>query len=71
MSAPTVFISYSHDFPEHAEQVLNFSDRLVADGIDAILDQYETSPPEGWPRWMDHHIRSADFVLMVCTDTYF
>ena len=70
MTAPTVFISYSHDSALHADRVLALADRLVGDGIDAILDQYETSPPEGWPRWMDRHIRRADFVLMVCTATY-
>jgi TIR domain len=66
---PTAFISYSHDSPEHADRVLALSDRLRADGIDCILDQYEVSPPEGWPRWMDRHIRTADFVLMICTPT--
>ena len=70
MRNPTVFISYSHDSPEHADRVLALSDRLIADGIDCTLDQYETTPPEGWPRWMDRHIRQADFVLMICTDTY-
>ena len=70
MAAPTVFISYSHDSAEHADRVLALSNRLRADGIDCILDQYETSPPENWPRWMDNHIRKSDFVLMVCTDTY-
>ena len=68
---PKVFISYSHDSPEHAARVLELSDRLRAEGIDAILDQYESSPPEGWPRWMDRNIRDADFVLMVCTETYY
>src|SRR5438132_7154560 len=68
---PKVFISYSHDSPEHADRVLEFADRLRADGIDAILDQYEISPEEGWPRWMDRQIRDADFVLMVCTETYY
>jgi tetratricopeptide (TPR) repeat protein len=69
--APTVFVSYSHDSREHADRVLALADRLVQEGIDVILDQYETSPPEGWPRWMDRHICSADSVLMVCTETYF
>jgi len=68
---PTVFISYSHDSPEHADRVLALADRLVGDGIDCVLDQYEESPPEGWPRWMDKHIRDADFVVMVCTETYY
>ena len=67
---PIVFMSYSHDSPEHADRVLALSDHLRADGIDCILDQYEDSPPEGFPRWMDRHIRTADFVLMICTPTY-
>jgi len=71
MSGPNVFISYSHDSPEHADRVLQLSDKLRSEGIDCILDQYETSPKEGWPRWMDRNIRSADFVLMICTETYF
>ena len=70
--APTVFISYSHDSPEHQNRVLSFSNRLRSDGVDTILDQYlEIPPPEGWPRWMDRQIRDADFVLMVCTETYY
>ena len=68
---PIVFISYSHDSPEHADRVLALSDHLRADGIDCILDQYEDSPPEGFPRWMDRQIRAADFVLMICTPTYY
>ncbi|MGG5735923.1 MULTISPECIES: toll/interleukin-1 receptor domain-containing protein [Bacillus cereus group] len=68
---PKVFISYTHDSEEHADNILSFSNRLRAEGIDTILDQYETSPTEGWPRWMDRQVRNADFVIMVCTPTYF
>jgi hypothetical protein len=68
---PTVFISYSHDSQELADRVLALSGHLRADGIDCILDQYEDSPPEGFPRWMDRQIRDADFVLMICTPTYY
>ena len=71
MTPPTVFISYSHDSPAHADRVLELSDRLRAEGVDCILDQYEAPPPEGWPLWMDKNIGSADFVLMICTPTYF
>lgn len=71
MEVPNVFISYSHDSPQHEDRVLAFADQLIRDGIDVILDQYELSPPEGWPCWMEKHLRHADFVLMVCTDTYF
>jgi SEFIR domain-containing protein len=66
-----VFISYSHDSPEHADRVLALAERLRSDGIDATIDQYETSPPEGWHRWTDRHIRDAGFVLMVCSETYY
>ena len=45
--APRVFISYSHDSEEHAVRVLALADRLRSEGIEAILDQYEMSPPEG------------------------
>ena len=67
---PRVFISYSHDSPEHADRVLALADRLREEGVDAQIDQYEASPPEGWPRWMRRQIKQADFVLVVCTETY-
>ena len=49
--APKVFISYTHDSRDHIDSVLNLADRLRAEGTDCHLDQYETSPPEGWARW--------------------
>ena len=64
-----VFISYSLDSTEHEQSVFVFSKRLRDDGVDAILDQYE-SPPEGWPAWMERSIAEADFVLMICTSKY-
>ena len=69
-NSPKVFISYSWDSPEHKDRVLELSDRLVDEGIDCILDQYVVSPSEGWPRWMERQIREADFVLIICTETY-
>jgi hypothetical protein len=69
-SAPKILISYSHDSPEHMARVLALSDRLRAEGVNSQVDQYETSPPEGWPRWTLNQIEWADFVLVVCTATY-
>ncbi len=71
MSRPNVFISYSHDSPEHVDRVLALADRLIQDGINCTLDQYEISPPEGWPKWMDRHIAKSDFVIVVCTEAYY
>jgi tetratricopeptide (TPR) repeat protein len=66
----TVFISYSHDSPEHEARVLALAERLRADGIDAKIDQYQTVAPDGWQLWMEKQIRDAKFVLLVCTETY-
>ena len=68
--APPVFISYSHDSDEHRDLVLDLAGRLRRDGIDAIIDQYVQSPPEGWPAWCEAEIRRARFVLMICTEIY-
>jgi len=67
---PKVFISYSHDLQEHMDRVLSLSLRLREDGVDCIIDQYETSPSTGWARWMIAQIQKADFVLIVCTKMY-
>ena len=68
---PRVFISYSHDSPEHASKILEFAKQLREDGIDAILDQYEPWPEKGWPQWMLQQVSEADFVLMICTEMYY
>ena len=72
MPATRVFLSYSHDSPEHRRRVLALAERLRADGIDAMVDQYlePAGPPEGWPRWTETQLRTADFVLAVCSPTY-
>jgi hypothetical protein len=69
---PRAFISYSHDSEAHRKRVLALSERLRADGIDADLDQYVNgTPPEKWPRWMLNRLDWADFVLLICTPTYY
>jgi len=68
--APKVFISYTHDSPEHMDRVLALSNRLRSEGIDCRIDQYEQSPAEGWPLWCDSQVEKSDFVLVACTETY-
>ncbi len=66
-----VFISYSQDSPEHADHVLDLADALRHGGLEVILDQYvHPAPDEGWPLWMETRLDEANFVLMVCTETY-
>ncbi len=65
-----VFLSYSHEGARHDERVLRLSQRLREDGFDCHLDRYDPNPAQGWPRWMAEEIARADFVLLVCTETY-
>lgn len=66
-----VFISYSQDSVNHIQRVLELSNKLRNEGVDCVLDQYEASPSEGWPLWMDKKIRDAQYVLMICTEAYY
>ena len=61
---PKVFISYAHKNQAYEDKVLELANRLRSEGIDAMIDQYEEAPPEGWPRWMEHQIMESEFVLV-------
>ena len=69
---PEVFISYSWDSEEHKELILELSNRLIEDdGISCDIDQYHTSPPSGWPSWMETGIIKSKYVLVVATERYY
>ncbi|MCA9697447.1 MAG: TIR domain-containing protein, partial [Myxococcales bacterium] len=65
---PRVLLSYSHDSPEHARRVLELAQRMRQEGIDAIIDQFDDAPAEGWPRWMLRQIREADYIVVIASD---
>lgn len=69
---PKVFISYSHNVqsPDYKDRILTLANRLLEDGIDCNIDQYEESPPEGWQRWMLNQVEVANFVLIACSEEY-
>jgi len=66
-----IFISYSHDSDEHKRTVRELADRLRSNGIDCNLDQYEESPEEGWPAWMERELRTSSYVVVICSPGYF
>ena len=66
-----VFISYAHESEELSDSVLTLSNYLRSKGIDSEIDQYEESPPEGWPKWMARQIQDADYVLVVCSKIFY
>jgi|SRR5438093_10797243 len=67
-SAPTVFISYTHDSPAHSRRVLELSNWLRGEGFDCDIDQYHAN--QDWPAWMERKIEYSDFVLVICTPIY-
>lgn len=69
---PKVFLSYSHDDDNHRSRSLRLAERLRRDGFDTMIDHYvEGNPPQGWPRWMLDQIDWADYILLICTETYY
>ena len=67
---PRVFISYSHDSPEHKRWVSELGTKLRHNGIDAILDQWDLGPGDDITLFMESGLRNSDRVLVICTDTY-
>ena len=67
---PKVFISYSHDSPEHKQWVSELAAQLRHNGIDAILDQWDLGLGDDITRFMQRSIVNADRVLVVCTNQY-
>lgn len=70
MSAPKVFISYSHDSPEHKLWVLELATRLRSSGVDAILDQWDIGPGGDLAHFMERGIADSSRILMLCTGRY-
>ena len=67
---PKVFISYSHDSPEHKQWVLELSKKLRYNRVDAILDQWDLTPGDNFTQFMEAGVRDLDWVLVICTDNY-
>jgi hypothetical protein len=67
---PNVFISYSHDSPDHKQWVSELGTRLRRDGVDVILDQWDLGPGDDMTRFMEVGVRDSDRVLVICTNSY-
>jgi hypothetical protein len=67
---PKVFVSYSHDDESHKGWVLTLATRLVANGADVLLDQWDLTLGSDLPRFMESGLTEADRVLAICTNAY-
>ncbi len=68
--ASKVFISYSHDSDQHKDWVLTLATRLVNNGVDVILDQWNLTLGGDLPQFMESGLTEAKRVLAICTDNY-
>lgn len=67
---PKVFVSYSHDTDCHKNWVLSLATRLLANGVDVVLDQWDLTLGSDLPRFMETGLTAAQRVLTVCTEPY-
>lgn len=69
---PKVFISYSWSSPAHQQLVQSWAERLVADGIDVVLDIYDLKEGHDKYAFMERMVTdsSVTHVLIVCDKKY-
>ena len=70
MGNPSIFISYSQEDEDHKKWVKQLADRLLSDGIEVTVDQYDLKLGDRLPQFMEQSISTNDFVLIICTPTY-
>jgi len=68
--APKLFVSYSQDSENHKDWVLTLAMRLVANGVDVILDQWDLGLGADLPRFMETGLVGVNRVLAICTSNY-
>jgi len=70
MDNPTVFISYSHDSDEHKSWVLGLANRLIKNGVNAILDQHNLSLGGDLPSYMEKGLSIENRVICISSERY-
>lgn len=68
--APKCFISYSHDNEDHKKWVLMLSTRLVNNGVDVKLDQWDLRLGSDLPSFMEKGLNDVDRVIIICSENY-
>ena len=65
-----VFISYSHDSPEHKRWVSELAAELRRNDVEIIFDQWALNFDQDLTQFVESSIETADRVLVICTDSY-
>lgn len=70
LGRPVVFISYSWDDEPHQEWVLELARKLVAAGVEVILDRFNLRLGNSLPHFVEQSIAKAHRILIVFTPNY-
>jgi hypothetical protein len=63
-------MSYSHDSERHKGWVLSLATRLVSNGVDIILDQWDLTLGSDLPAFIESGFADADRLIAICTNHY-
>ena len=69
-SSPRVYVSYTHDSPEHKNWVAELVERLHYDGVDVTFDYWFMEPSRNFWEKITEELSRADVALLVCTEQY-
>lgn len=67
---PEVFISYSHDNPEHETWVGELGAQLMSHGVIVNLDQWDLRLGSNLAAFMEQGLSKSKLVLCVCSEAY-
>lgn len=67
---PQVFISYSHDSDIHKNWVIQLATRLRSNGVDIILDAWNTKLGSDLASFMERGLSKSQRVISICSDNY-
>lgn len=68
--SPRVFISYSHDSDEYRNWVIQLATRLRSNGVDIILDAWNTRLGSDLALFMEQGLSKSQRVICICSDCY-
>jgi len=71
-TAPRMFLSYSWSSPDHEAWVLALANKLMADGVEVILDKWSLTPGQDGNVFMERMVTdpAVSKVLMICDRIY-
>jgi len=70
--SPKAFISYSRSSPGHCDLIRSYAERLVNDGVDILLDQWDLSEGQDKYTFMERMVTdpSVSHVIIFSDETY-